>query len=283
MVVERPDLDELENIIGYRFKNRTYLERALTHRSYAHERGQPALADNEALEFLGDAILGFLVSAWLLELFPTLPEGKLSKAKAFLVSADNLHVHAERIRLGDYLRLNRGEEKTGGRRKRTLLVDAYEALIAAIYLDGGIEAAERFLRQQFQAVMLSLRPEDTERLDYKTALQEELQARGLPPPAYQVLSVEGPAHARTFHIGLSVGNRVISYGRGRSLKVAHQQAARLAFAQLEKIEQWLIQGQATAAAEAEAEELLPPSLSVPPSETDIERPSVERKQEGLAL
>lgn len=268
MAVERPDLGELEDLIGYRFKNRDYLERALTHRSYAHERGQPALADNEALEFLGDAILGFLVSAWLLELFPTLPEGKLSKAKAFLVSADNLHVHAERIRLGDYLRLNRGEEKTGGRRKRTLLVDAYEALIAAIYLDGGIEAAERFLRQQFQAVMLSLHPDEAERLDYKTALQEELQARGLPPPVYQVLAVEGPAHARIFHISLSVGNRVISYGRGRSLKVAHQQAARLAFAQLEKIEQWVIQGQV----EAAAEERLPPTLPVPWSEPDVERP-----------
>jgi len=236
MAVERPDLGKLEDLIGYRFKDRGYLQRALTHRSYAHEMGQATLADNEALEFLGDAVLGFVISAWLLEKFPTLPEGTLSKAKAFLVSADNLHVHAERIRLGDFLRLNRGEEKTGGRRKRTLLVDAYEALIAAIYLDGGIEAAERFLRQQFQAVMMSLRPEEAGRLDYKTALQEELQARGLPPPAYHLQAVEGPAHARTFHVSLSVGDRVISYGRGRSIKAAHQQAAREAFAQLEAVE-----------------------------------------------
>jgi ribonuclease-3 len=227
-------LDELEAAIGYRFSERALMERALTHRSYAHEKSREPVAHNEALEFLGDAVLGFLVSDWLLEHFPTLPEGKLSKFKAYLVSADNLKVHAERLNLGEYLRLNRGEEKTGGRSKRTLLVDAYEALMAAIYLDGGIEAARRFLRQQFAEVMNMLNPEETEAMDYKTALQERLQAKGLPPPVYEVIDESGPAHDRTFHVKLTANSQVLAFGRGRTIKAAHQGAARLALQKLDR-------------------------------------------------
>jgi len=235
MLSDTKDLGELERLIGYRFVNRDYLVRALTHRSYAHEIAGTAPADNEALEFLGDAVLGFIVSSWLLELFPYLPEGKLSKLKAFLVSADNLEAHAQRIQLGDYLRINRGEEKTGGRSKRTLLVDAYEAVIAAIYLDGGVQAAEQFLRRQFSEVVASLRPDEAAPIDYKTALQERLQACGLPLPVYQVTSVEGPAHARLFHISLSIGDQIVAEGHGRTIKMAHQQAARKALACLDEI------------------------------------------------
>jgi ribonuclease-3 len=237
MSADTKDLGELEHLIGYRFKTREHLERALTHRSYAHELAADAPSDNEALEFLGDAVLGFIVSSWLLELFPHLPEGKLSKLKAYLVSADNLEAHAHRLGLGDYLRLNRGEEKTGGRNKRTLLVDAYEALIAAVYLDGGVGAAEDFLHRQFSEVVSRLDPEEADMMDYKTALQERLQARGLPPPVYEVTLVEGPAHARVFHISLSIGQKVIAFGHGRTIKMAHQQAARVALVQLAEVQE----------------------------------------------
>ncbi len=235
MPIEARDLSELERKIGYTFRRRELLDRALTHRSYAHEIGAMGLVDNEALEFLGDAVLGFIVSAWLFELFPALPEGKLAKMKAFLVSADNLQVHAQNLQLGEYLRLNRGEEKTGGRTKRTLLVDAYEALIAALYLDGGIEAAEVFVRRQFQDVVCGLDPESVRWSDYKTTLQEQLQARGLPPPVYEVTGVEGPAHARRFHVSLRIGTRVVATGEGPTIKAAHQHAARGALAQLDQL------------------------------------------------
>ncbi len=235
MSAERRDLSELERKIGYTFRRRDLLDRALTHRSYAHERGGMRLADNEALEFLGDAILGFLVSAWLFELFPTLPEGKLAKMKAYLVSAENLQVHAQRLQLGEYLRLNRGEEKTGGRTKRTLLVDAYEAVIAALYLDGGIEAAQAFVRQQFHEVVRHLDPESVQWSDYKTTLQEQLQARGLSPPTYEVTSVEGPAHARHFRVDLRIEGTVVATGEGPTIKAAQQRAARAALSQLDRI------------------------------------------------
>ncbi|MCS6816524.1 MAG: ribonuclease III [Blastocatellia bacterium] len=235
MPTEARDLSELERKIGYTFRRRELLNRALTHRSYAHEIRAMGLADNEALEFLGDAVLGFIVSAWLFELFPALPEGKLAKMKAFLVSAENLQVHARNLQLGEYLRLNRGEEKTGGRTKRTLLVDAYEALIAALYLDGGIEVAEAFVRRQFQDIVCRLDPESVQWSDYKTTLQEQLQARGLPPPVYEVIGVEGPAHARRFQVSLRIGERVVATGEGPTIKAAHQHAARVALGQLEQL------------------------------------------------
>ncbi|GBC76967.1 Ribonuclease 3 [bacterium HR08] len=235
MPTEARDLSELEGKIGYTFRRRELLDRALTHRSYAHEVGALGQADNEALEFLGDAVLGFIVSAWLFELFPTLPEGKLAKMKAFLVSADNLEVHAQKLQLGDYLRLNRGEEKTGGRTKRTLLVDAYEAVIAALYLDGGIEAAEAFVRRQFQDIVRRLDPEGLQWSDYKTTLQEQLQARGLPLPIYEVTAIEGPAHARRFRVSLRIGEEVVATGEGPTIKAAQQQAARTALAHLDQL------------------------------------------------
>lgn len=227
-------LGQLEAIIGYRFSNRRLLERALTHRSYVHGKPHSRALHNEALEFLGDAVLGFLVSAWLLEQYPELSEGKLSKLKAYLVSAANLEVHAQRLHLGEFLRLNRGEEKTGGRSKRTLLVDAYEALIAALYLDGGMEVANGFLRQQFAQVMAQVNPEETEFMDYKTALQERLQAQGLAPPIYEVIEEQGPAHDRVFHVRLRVNDAVLAFGRGRTIKAAHQRAARKALRKLER-------------------------------------------------
>jgi ribonuclease-3 len=226
---------QLEALIGYQFSNRALLERALTHRSYMHGKPHGAALHNEALEFLGDAVLGFLVSAWLLQRYPDLPEGKLSKLKAYLVSATNLQSHAQRLHLGEFLRLNRGEEKTGGRSKRTLLVDAYEALIGALYLDGGIEAADRFLHQQFAQVVEQLDPEEMESMDYKTALQERLQAQGLAPPTYEVIDERGPAHDRIFRVRLMANDSVLAFGRGRTIKAAHQRAARIALQKLDRL------------------------------------------------
>src|SRR5947209_12633379 len=137
-VKRRKPLKKLQERIGYTFKQRRLLDRALTHRSFAHERKGADSLHNEALEFLGDSVLGFVMSAWLIERFPHLSEGKLSKMRAFLVSAANLIDHAGEIDLGSFLRLNRGEEKTGGRRKRALLVDGFEALIGAVFMDGGV-------------------------------------------------------------------------------------------------------------------------------------------------
>lgn len=221
-------LQRLESVIGYAFRNRALLRRALTHRSFANEQPDPRPAHNEALEFLGDAVLEFLISAWLLELHPTQTEGTLSKLRAYAVSAVNLQKHAAQLRLGDYLLLNRGEEKTGGRSKAALQVDAYEALIAAIYLDGGIEAAAEFVRREFGQTFITLTPHDLTATDYKTALQERLQSLGYPTPQYAIVESLGPDHRRVFQVELRVSGRCLATGEGTTIKGAHQAAARAA-------------------------------------------------------
>lgn len=220
----------LQQLIGYDFRDLDLLRRSLTHRSFANEQPEPRPLHNEALEFLGDAVLEFLVSAWLLELYPTQKEGTLSKLRAFVVSAVNLQTHAARLTLGDFLLLNRGEEKTGGRNKSHLLVDAYEALIAAIYLDGGIEAARDFIKREFQNTFAEMNPEDLTATDYKTALQESLQSHGLPTPKYAIIEKQGPDHRRTFQVELRVNGKRLSTGQGTTIKSAHQDAARAALA-----------------------------------------------------
>jgi ribonuclease-3 len=221
-------LTQLQEIIGYSFQEPELLRRALTHRSFANEQPEPRPLHNEALEFLGDAVLEFLVSAWLLELYPTQKEGVLSKLRAFAVSAANLQTHAARLRLGDYLLLNKGEEKTGGRSKSHLQVDAYEALLAAIYLDGGVEAARAFVKREFAATFAEMDPEDLTATDYKTALQESLQAHSLPTPKYAIIEKRGPDHRRIFQVELRVNGKRLSTGQGTTIKSAHQDAARAA-------------------------------------------------------
>ena len=220
----------LQQLIDYEFRNLDLLRRALTHRSFANEQPDPRPPHNEALEFLGDAVLEFLVSAWLLELYPTQKEGTLSKLRAFVVSAVNLQTQAARLKLGDFLLLNRGEEKTGGRNKSHLLVDAYEALIAAIYLDGGIESARNFVKRDFQTTIGEMNPDDLTATDYKTALQESLQSHGLPTPKYAIIEKQGPDHRRTFQVELRVNGKRLSTGQGMTIKSAHQDAARAALA-----------------------------------------------------
>jgi ribonuclease III len=221
-------LSELEQKIGYSFRSRALLDRALTHRSFANERLGEKCQHYEAMEFLGDSVLGFVVSAWLLERFPDLAEGKLSKMKAWLVSESRLVELAEALDLGGYILLNRGEEKTGGRRKRTLLADAYEALIGVLYVDGGIAAAERFLRRELRPKLMSLDPASMIGADYKSTLQERLQAAGAPAPEYVVVEALGPDHRRTFKVELRISGRPVSIGEGYTIKVAQQEAARCA-------------------------------------------------------
>jgi ribonuclease III len=218
-------LTQLEGLIHYSFRDRNLLRRALTHRSFANEQTEPRPPHNEALEFLGDAVLEFLVSAWLLELYPTQNEGTLSKLRAYAVSAVNLQKHAVRLGLGSYLLLNRGEEKTGGRHKMALQVDAYEALIAAIYLDGGIEAAKDFIRREFALTFSIVDPQNLAMADYKTALQERLQSLGLPTPQYAIVESLGPDHHRVFQVELRVSGKCIATGQGTTIKGAHQAAA----------------------------------------------------------
>jgi ribonuclease-3 len=227
--VEREKLlSEFEQSIGYSFRSRALLDRALTHRSFAHERTEQHCQHNEALEFLGDSVLGLVVSAWLLKRFPELPEGKLSKMKAYLVSEPSLVELADILELGRYILLNRGEEKTGGRKKSTLLADAYEALIGALYIDGGLPVAESFLLRELRDKVFSIDPNSMIGSDYKSALQEQLQAIGAPAPKYIVVETFGPDHRRTFRIELRVAGHTLSTGEGRSIKVAQQDAAQTA-------------------------------------------------------
>jgi ribonuclease-3 len=226
------ELDLLERRIGYRFRDRGLLEHALTHTSRAHEDASGALADNESLEFLGDAVLGFVVADMLFRAFPQHDEGQKSKMKAALVSAASLAELGDRLRLGDCLMLGRGEEKTGGRRKQALLADTFEAIVAAIYLDGGIERTSRFLAEQFAEALAALATAGVPGRDHKSALQEYVQSRMLPLPEYRVVGETGPDHAKIFHVSVAVRGEALGAAGGRSKKEAEQEAARLALARL---------------------------------------------------
>jgi ribonuclease-3 len=226
-------LADLEARLGYRFKDRELVVRALTHRSFVNEQESSGLHHNESLEFLGDAVLGFLVSSRIFRRCPDLNEGELSKIKAFLVSAVNLVHLAERIHLGDHLRLSRGEEKTGGRGKRAILADALESIIGAIYLDGGVDAAAAFVDSQIGDFVegIDLRPLTYG--DFKSALQERLHNLGRPEPSYSVVDEIGPDHRKTFVVQVSVGDQIVAEASGRTKKEAQQAAARIALENLD--------------------------------------------------
>src|SRR5215470_12840536 len=188
------EFEALQKAIGYRFRDRGLLEHAMTHTSRANEDVSGGVVDNESLEFLGDALLGFVVADVLFREFPEYDEGQKSKAKAAIVSTASLARQAERLQLGDHLLLGRGEEKTGGRRKQALLADGYEALIAAIYLDGGVEPARAFINREFAPLLAEVRDRGASGHDYKSALQELLQGRELPLPDYRLVGTLGPDH-----------------------------------------------------------------------------------------
>jgi ribonuclease-3 len=222
---------DLEQRIGYRFRDVGLLEHALTHKSKAHEDATGGVVDNESLEFLGDAVLGFVVADLLYREFPHFQEGQKSKAKAALVSTAALAELAQRIGLGAYLLLGRGEEKTGGRQKQALLADGCEAVIAAVYLDGGVEAARHFILGELRDEIEHVRSPDFLR-DFKSALQERLQADGRPLPEYEVTAERGPDHDKRFHVTVRVGDVVLANSEGRTKKEAEQSAARHALAAL---------------------------------------------------
>jgi len=223
-------ISRLEEDLGHRFRDRALLWRALTHSSHTHETlGPEAGQDNEQMEFLGDAVLGFVVSARLVEAYPSYPEGRLSKLKAHLVSAAHLVEAARGLRLGEYLKLGRGEELSGGRTKRALVVNALEAVIAALYLDGGVDSAGRFVDRFVIGDRVAKAPAQDDLFeDYKSALQELLQAAKLPQPKYLVVEERGPQHHKTFTIEVRVGSDFSAKAEGQAKKAAAQEAARQA-------------------------------------------------------
>ncbi len=228
----RNEFDALERTVGYRFRDPGLLEHALTHTSRANEDVSGGVIDNESLEFLGDAVLGLAIADLLFRRFPDRDEGWKSKVKASLVSTASLARLAESMDLGQHLLLGRGEEKTGGRRKQALLADGYEALIAAIYLDGGIEEAQRFIQRQFADLLEDARGPSGVNKDYKSTLQERVQAAGAPPPEYLVIATTGPDHHKLFEVEVRVAGRRVASAPGRSKKEAEQEAARLALEQM---------------------------------------------------
>jgi len=218
-------MSDFEERLGYQFGNRDLLERALTHKSYSHEAKNDDVRHNETFEFLGDSVLGFVVGDLLFRKFPALDEGALSKMKAYLVSATSLAAKARGYEMGEVIRLGVGEEKTGGRNKDSLLANLFEALIAAVYLDGGIDAARRLIEQSFEHDIESINESDLLFHDYKTALQELAQGRGFTLPEYNVIGEVGPDHEKTFIVEVKVGS-LIARGEGSSKKEAQQQAAK---------------------------------------------------------
>src|SRR6188474_3383719 len=228
----RDEFDDLQTRIDYRFRDRGLLEHALTHKSRAAEDASGGVADNESLEFLGDAVLGLVVADALFHQYPTYDEGQKSKIKAAVVSTQSLARHAEQLRLGEHLILGRGEEKTGGRFKQALLADGYEALIAALYLDGGLPAAAGFLERELTEAIELGAGEQVVGQDYKSALQERLQALGQPLPDYRVAAESGPDHRKQFTIDVVVAGDVLGTASGKAKKEAEQEAARLALERL---------------------------------------------------
>lgn len=224
-------LGPLEERIGHKFEDLGLLEHALTHRSRAHEDASGGVIDNESLEFLGDAVLGFVIADLLFQQFPTHSEGYKSKVKAGIVSAASLARLAEGMELGKFVLLGRGEEKTGGRQKHAILADSFEAVIAAIYLDGGIDAAREFILSRFEPLVRAAGDRAAEASfteDWKSALQEQMQAAGRGLPHYRLVGADGPEHRKRFDVEVLVGGKPIGRATGRSKKEAEQQAAKAA-------------------------------------------------------
>ena len=227
------NLSELQSLLGYRFRNIGLLNQALTHTSYANEtfsKKESHLASNQRLEFLGDSVLSVVVSTFLYEHFTGMPEGELSKLRSAIVCEGSLARFAEKIRLMDFLLLGVGEERSGGREKPSIVADAYESLIAAIYLDGGIDSAKAFILREIEAEIYRI-ADTYKTYDYKTNLQEVMGKSGL-IPKYEIVGTEGPEHNRYFIAALQCGSRQ-TFGRGRSKKEAEQAAAAEMMKQIE--------------------------------------------------
>jgi ribonuclease-3 len=227
-------MSDVEDRLGYRFRDRALLSQALTHRSHAHERspGQPA-PHYERLEFLGDSLLGFFVSEWLWRSDAAADEGALSRRRQSVVRTETLAEAARLLGLGDELLVGRGEETTGGRDKTSLLADAFEAVLGAIFVDGGVRPARSFVRRHLARALRAAGLAREAESDPKTRLQERMQARLHRTPTYRIVSTTGPAHALRFQAEVIIGDDVLGAGAGFSRKQAEQEAARDALARLE--------------------------------------------------
>lgn len=230
-------LHRLQDLLGYRFQSVDLMQQALVHRSYAHERAETGLDDNERLEFLGDSVLSLVISHLLLMKFPQADEGNLSRMRASLVNEGRLAAIAVDLGLGDLMRLGKGEEMSGGRNKPSILADAVEALLGAVYLDGGLDAAFQVVRRLFEEKLEQVAAEEDplRRLDkdFKTQLQEATQAKKRMVPQYVVEREEGPDHDKVFYVTVSLEGRLLARGVGKSKKAAEQDAAQKALAWLE--------------------------------------------------
>ncbi|MDD6550248.1 MAG: ribonuclease III [Lachnospiraceae bacterium] len=215
------NLDELMTNIGYQFKDKELLRHALTHSSYANEKNLKPFSDNERLEFLGDAVLEVVSSDFLYKNYPQMHEGDLSKLRASLVCEPTLAFCAKEINLGDFIRLGRGEDATGGRKRKSVTSDAFEAVIGAMYLDGGMEPASTFIRR---FVLTDIEHKKLYH-DCKTALQEIVQAKHDEPLEYEVINESGPDHAKVYTAVAKVGEEILGTGNGSSKKHAEQEAA----------------------------------------------------------
>lgn len=231
----RKDLKSLQGRLGHRFRRIRVLERALTHRSFAHEAGTPG-QHYESLEFLGDSVLELIISESLYLDNPDRPEGELSKTRSFLVSKSELAVLSGRLGLGQFVRVSANEEKTGGRNRKTILADAFESVIAAIYLDGGLDAARSFVLNQFRDHLQQDARDELELGNYKSRLQERLHVLGGREPRYEVIRESGPQHSKIFLVEVRGLNRVLGRAQGTSKKRAEQQAARLALDRLDPLQ-----------------------------------------------
>ncbi|MBW1740129.1 MAG: ribonuclease III [Deltaproteobacteria bacterium] len=229
--MSREKLSSLEDALGYRFKDIDLLRTALRHSSYVNEHRDPALKDNERLEFLGDAVLDLVISHLLMNHFPDHREGDLSRMRATIVNESQLAAVAHKLNLGQHLLLGKGEALSHGQEKRSILADTLEAVIAAVYLDGGIKAAFEVIERQFSQII----PQVGERLaaeDFKSRLQELVQVQFKTIPHYEVVAENGPDHDKTFEVRLSIGTSLTTHGTGKSKKAAEQAAACVALQKL---------------------------------------------------
>lgn len=226
-----PDLTGLQKILGISFKNPLLLKQALVHSSYINENPREVPGNNEKLEFLGDAVLGFFITEELYQECPDSSEGEMTRLRAALVNGDKLATIARRIQIGESLYMGKGEEASGGRDKKPNLAGALEAVIAAVYLDQGIIKTRKFILSLFKEEIAGVLNTNTV-IDYKSRLQELIQSKSQVVPVYRLIAEEGPDHDKTFTVEVTVDNAVLGRGVGKSKKQAEAVAARLAFEQL---------------------------------------------------
>ncbi len=222
----------LEKKIGHRFTNPELLKNALTHRSYAYEANEEDFADNEILEFLGDSVLGLAVADFLVSMYPGVPEGELSKLKSTVASTSSLYNFARNLKLDRFILLGKGEEKSGGRNKKTILAGAYEALIASIYLDAGYDEVKNFLFPKLESFFKKINVKKFMINNFKSALQEYFQKESFPPPVYKTITTKGPDHKRQFTVEVFLRKNPLAKATGKSIKEAEQKAAQKALKSL---------------------------------------------------